>query len=120
MYSRKLMRQTPTIELYIAPFCVDCERAVALLEGHGLPFERIDLGDPSRCCRLHELTGGASVPQAKVEGRRLGGYDELAAFVHRYLNEPGKSVPDRRAASSGDRRRRGADDQRADERWRLR
>lgn len=44
-------------------------------------FEEIDVGDPEACCHLRELTGGASVPQAVVDGRPIGGYGELAALV---------------------------------------
>jgi glutaredoxin 3 len=71
----------PPIRLYVSGWCVQCERAVALLEQHGLPFETIDVGDPDGCCRLHELTGGRSVPQAIVDGRPIGGYDQLAALL---------------------------------------
>ena len=38
-------------------------------------------GDPDGFCRLRELRGGASVPQAVVDGRAIGGYDERAALV---------------------------------------
>jgi glutaredoxin 3 len=72
--------QSP-IRLYVSRWCVQCERAVALLEQHGLPFETIDVGDPDGCCRLHELTGGRSVPQAIVDGRPIGGYDELRTLL---------------------------------------
>ena len=71
------------VRLFISRWCAQCERAVALLEQHGIEFEKVDVGDPDACCRLHELTGGASVPQALVDGRPIGGYDELAALVHR-------------------------------------
>lgn len=75
------MGAAPRIRLYVSRWCVQCERAVALLERHGLPFEAIDVAGPDRCCRLHELTGGRSVPQAIVDGRPIGGYDELAALI---------------------------------------
>jgi glutaredoxin 3 len=71
----------PRVQLYTAPFCADCERARALLERAGIAFEEIDLSrDPARCCQLESLTGGRSVPQLLVEGRPIGGFDELAAL----------------------------------------
>ena len=76
-----LMPRVPHVRLFISRWCAQCERAVALLEQHGVEFETVDVGDPEGCCRLHELTGGASVPQAVVDGRPIGGYDELAALV---------------------------------------
>lgn len=70
-----------SIRLYIARWCVQCERAAALLARHGLAFETIDIGDHEQCCRLHELTGGTSVPQVVIDGRTIGGYDEIAALI---------------------------------------
>ena len=55
----------------------------------GCAFETIDIGDPEQCCRLHELTGGASVPQVVIDGRAVGGYDEIAALIR------GGSAPER-------------------------
>jgi hypothetical protein len=51
-------------------------------------FQTIDVGDLDGCCRLHELTGGRSVPQAVVDGRPIGGYDELAVFVRGVVSRP--------------------------------
>ena len=82
------MSEAPSIRLYVSRWCVQCERAVALLERQGLPFEAIDIADAEGCCRLHELTGGRSVPQAVVDGRHIGGYEELAALVHKDLPAP--------------------------------
>lgn len=78
----------PTIRLYTSRWCAECERAVALLERHHLAFETTDVGDSGSCCRLHELTGGTSVPQAIVDGRQVGGYDELAALIRSGLPAP--------------------------------
>jgi glutaredoxin 3 len=72
---------SPRIQLYVSRWCVRCQLAVALLERRGLPYEAIDVADPDDCCRLHDLTGGRSVPQAVVDGRPIGGYDELAALL---------------------------------------
>lgn len=85
------MVQRRAIRLYVSRWCAECERAAALLERHGLAFEAIDVGDAERCCRLHELTGGASVPQAVVDGRPLGGYDELAAWIQSTLGPHGSA-----------------------------
>ena len=71
----------PRVVLYTSRWCAQCDRAAALLERHEIPFEVVDVGDPDGCCRLHELTGGASVPQAVLDGRPIGGYDALAALV---------------------------------------
>lgn len=75
------MQSQPEIRVYVSRWCAQCERVLALLGRHGLAFEAIDVGDPAGCCRLHELTGGRSVPQAVVDGVPVGGYDELAALL---------------------------------------
>jgi glutaredoxin 3 len=71
----------PRIRLYTSSFCGYCDQARRLLERNGIEYEEIDVGGPGECCRLHELTGGASVPQAMVDGKPIGGYAELAALV---------------------------------------
>jgi glutaredoxin 3 len=71
----------PRVQLYTAPFCVNCERARLLLEHAGIAFEEIDLSrDLERCCALAALTGGRSVPQLVIDGRSIGGFDQLAAL----------------------------------------
>ena len=71
----------PQIRLYTSPWCAYCKQAKALLERHGIDYEEIDIGGAEHCCRLHELTGGDSVPQAIVDGEPIGGYEELVRLV---------------------------------------
>jgi glutaredoxin 3 len=67
--------------LYTASFCAECERARALFERRGVPFEEVDLSaDPDRCCELETLTGGRSTPQLVIDGRPIGGFAELSAL----------------------------------------
>lgn len=69
------------VQLYTARFCACCDRARELLERRGIAFEEIDLSaDPERCCELEALTGGRSAPQLVIDGRPVGGFDELAAL----------------------------------------
>jgi glutaredoxin len=72
--------QAPRIRLYTASVCAACEQARRLVVRHQVAFEEIDVGEPEVCCRLRELSG-ASVPQALLDGRPLGGYETLAALV---------------------------------------
>ena len=75
-------RKPPTrIRLYTSSFCASCDEARRLLERHGIAYEDVDVGMLGGCCRLHETTGGGSVPQATVDGRPVGGYGELAALI---------------------------------------
>jgi glutaredoxin 3 len=66
------------IQIYTTPWCGYCVRAKALLDAKGLDFEEIDVaGDPAFRARLHELTGGWTVPQILIDGEPIGGYTEL-------------------------------------------
>jgi glutaredoxin 3 len=63
--------------MYTTRWCGYCVRAKALLDGRGLPYEEVDLGDDLDRARLNELTGGWTVPQIVIDGRPIGGYTEL-------------------------------------------
>ena len=66
------------IQVYSTKWCGYCVRAKALLEGKGLAYEEITLDDdPAFRARLHELTGGWTVPQIVIDGTPIGGYTEL-------------------------------------------
>ena len=69
------------IQIYTTRWCGYCVRAKALLDRRGLPYEEISLDDdPGFRARLHELTGGWSVPQIVVDGEPMGGYTELCSL----------------------------------------
>jgi glutaredoxin 3 len=66
------------ITMYTTPWCGYCVRAKALLDGRGLEYEEIDLGDDASFrARLNELTGGWTVPQILIDDQVIGGYTEL-------------------------------------------
>lgn len=64
--------------MYTTRWCGYCVRAKALLESRGIDFEEVFLDDDAGFRRrLHELTGGWTVPQILIDGRVIGGYAEL-------------------------------------------
>ena len=66
------------IQIYTTRWCGYCVRAKMLLETRGLEYEEILLDDGTDFRqRLHELTGGWTVPQIVVDGEVIGGYAEL-------------------------------------------
>jgi glutaredoxin 3 len=66
------------IQIYTTSWCGYCVSAKALLEEKGLPYDEIGLdGQPGFRARLHELTGGWTVPQIVIDGEPIGGYTEL-------------------------------------------
>ncbi len=67
------------VELYTTDYCGYCVRAKVLLEQRGIPFEEIhEDRDPGARDRLEELTGGWTYPQIVIDGKAIGGYQELS------------------------------------------
>ncbi len=69
------------IEIYTQPWCPYCSQAVALLKQKGVEFQEIDA--PNRSPQRKEAnarSGRTSVPQIFVDGRHLGGCDDLVAL----------------------------------------
>lgn len=66
--------------LYIKPTCPYCIAAVQLLDQKGVDYESIDVASLSRD-ELDELQnkahGHQTVPKIFIDGRFVGGYDEL-------------------------------------------
>jgi len=66
------------IRMYSTRWCGYCVRAKALLDGKQLEYEEVLLDDdPDFRRKLHELTGGWTVPQIVIDDQPIGGYTEL-------------------------------------------
>jgi glutaredoxin 3 len=70
------------VEVYSSMLCGFCYRAKKLLEQKGVPFTEIDvMVHPGRRAEMVERSGGrTSVPQIFIDGRHIGGCDELYAL----------------------------------------
>lgn len=70
------------VEIYTKAFCPYCSRAMRLLSGKGVaPTEYdITLGGPKRTEMVERSGGRTTVPQVFVDGRHIGGSDDLAAW----------------------------------------
>ena len=70
------------VEIFTTPLCPYCWRAKRLLTSKGLAFVEIDLWQqPERRAEMVERAAGrTTVPQLFVDGRAIGGSDELAAL----------------------------------------
>ena len=71
----------PTIEMYTQPWCAFCARAKNLLDRKGVAYTEIDApaGTPARA-ESQRRSGRSSVPQIFIDGRHIGGSDDLAAL----------------------------------------
>lgn len=72
----------PRIEMYTKQFCPFCSRAKKLLGEKGVAFEEIDItmGGPQRKEMLERAPGHTTVPSIFIDGRHVGGSDDLAAL----------------------------------------
>ncbi|HEU4731073.1 MAG TPA: glutaredoxin 3 [Kofleriaceae bacterium] len=69
------------VTIYTRQWCGYCTAAVRLLKEKGVPFENIDCtGDQEKRRWLVEVTGRTTVPQIFINGRSIGGYDDLRAL----------------------------------------
>ena len=71
-----------TVEIYTTPMCPYCVRAKRLLTSKGVEFVEIDLWQfPARRAEMiARAQGRRTVPQVFVDGRSLGGSDDLQAL----------------------------------------
>lgn len=70
------------IEIYTTPTCPYCVAAKRLLTQKGAPFEEINVaGDPEGRRAMSARAGGrTTVPQIFIDGRHIGGCDDLYAL----------------------------------------
>lgn len=78
------------VEIYTKAFCPYCSRAMRLLDGKGVTPEEYDItmGGPKRAEMIDRANGRTTVPQIFIDGRHVGGSDDLAA-----LDREGKLDP---------------------------
>jgi glutaredoxin 3 len=83
------------VEIYTTQSCPYCVRAKSLLKKKSVAFEEIDASDPEMREQMIERAGGRrTVPEIFINGRIIGGYDELKALddaeeLDALLTQPG-------------------------------
>jgi glutaredoxin 3 len=72
----------PRVTVYSQPFCGYCTAAKRLLQEKGAEFEEVDvMAEAGRRSEMVERSGGRrTVPQIFIDGRHVGGYDDLSAL----------------------------------------
>jgi glutaredoxin 3 len=70
------------VEIYTKAFCGYCARAKHLLDTKSVDYEEIDItmGGPRRAEMLERSGGRNTVPQIFIDGKHVGGSDDLAAL----------------------------------------
>ncbi|MGD0671933.1 MAG: glutaredoxin 3 [Candidatus Binatus sp.] len=72
----------PKVEVYTTTYCPFCARAKHLLRSKGVAFDEIDVTDDAELrAKLIEMSGGRrTVPEIFINGRIIGGFEELKAL----------------------------------------
>ena len=71
----------PEIIVYASRWCPYCRAAFALLDRKGITYAVLDVDeDPKLWDEIDARTGRDTVPQTFIDGRHVGGYDDLSAL----------------------------------------
>ena len=78
------------VEIYTKVFCSFCTRAKHLLAGKGVEPEEHDItmGGSDRATMIQRAGGRTTVPQIFIDGRHIGGCDDLYALEARGQLDP--------------------------------
>jgi glutaredoxin 3 len=68
------------VEIYTKFMCPYCARAKKLLESKGVAYDEYEIssGAEKRAEMMQRSGGGHTVPQIFIDGRHIGGSDDLA------------------------------------------
>lgn len=70
------------IEIFGKPQCPFCDKAKALCEQRGLKYTYKLLGtDYTKEELLETFPGARTVPQIRINGENIGGYDKLGTYL---------------------------------------
>lgn len=80
----------PDIEVYTQPGCPYCTRALRLFEAKGVAVREIDARYGTDARREAETRSGGrtSVPQIFIDGRHIGGCDDLVLLERKGELDP--------------------------------
>lgn len=67
--------------VYTTQYCPYCTAAKKLLQSKKIEFEEIDVSDDDAMReKLVKMTGMETVPQIFIDGKSIGGYDDLVVY----------------------------------------
>ena len=74
------MEEDNNIEVYSKEWCPYCKKAKAFLKSKGLDFVEYDIKKENKMEEMQERTGNKTVPQIIIDGKSIGGYDDMIAL----------------------------------------
>jgi glutaredoxin-like protein len=76
-------RRPSSVTVFSRKGCPHCTRAKNLLETHGLEYEELVLNRDYTDRSLRAVAGATTFPQVFIDGRHVGGADDLEAYLAR-------------------------------------
>ena len=80
------------ITLFSKPGCPFCAKARAMLDEAGLSYEEITLGHGISTNTLQAVAGAATAPQVFAGGKKIGGSEDLQAWLAQAHPKPGTAA----------------------------
>lgn len=80
-YINPLKVKKDNIVIFSKPDCNFCNKAKKLLKDKGMEYQDIEVGKEITPSAVIGLTGGKSVPQIFINGKYVGGSEELELFL---------------------------------------
>ena len=74
-------KKPDAISIITKPGCPFCAKAKKMLEERGMGYEEIVLGEDASTRSLRAISGRDTVPQVFINGRHIGGSDDLAGYL---------------------------------------
>ena len=73
-----MIKENSKVIVYSTSWCGPCKNAKRLLNDRGIGFQEIDIEEIGMSRDdLYDITGGRTVPQIVVDGKTIGGFDDL-------------------------------------------
>ncbi len=69
------------IEIYCSDFCIYCTMALQLLDRKGVEYRKLNVDrSPELRAEMEQRSQRTSVPQIFIDGRHIGGCDDMTAL----------------------------------------
>jgi len=69
------------VSIITKPGCPFCAKAKEMLKAKGMSYEEISLGHDATLRSLRAITGRDTVPQVFIDGKHIGGSDDLEKYL---------------------------------------
>ncbi|PSF32478.1 glutathione peroxidase [Aphanothece hegewaldii CCALA 016] len=81
-YINASAKARPLVSMFSKVGCPYCTRAKKMLTEKGLKYEEIILGQDASTVSLRAVSGRTTTPQVFIDGKHIGGSEELEAYLN--------------------------------------